>query len=295
MIALLPKHKGTEKLRADLRRRLAKLNQRAQATPKTARAKPLDHIEREGAGQVVLVGPPNSGKSSLLAAVTNAEPQIADYPFSTFRPTVGMMPFEDIQIQIVDLPPISEYTEPWAFSIIRNSDLIALVVDLSGSGADPLKEALAVTQMLRRENILIEIEEQDELGLRVKVKKAIIVGTKCDVEGAFERAKKLKMLGVPLICVSAQSGENLDHMKELIFGALNIVRVYTKKPGRPPDDEKPYILPQGSTVLEVAEAIHQDLAKRLRYVRIWGSAKYDGQQVELDYKVKDGDVIEIHA
>ena len=133
MLAVIPKHKGTDHLRADLRKRLSAHRKEAQQTKKKGtRAAQLDHIEREGAGQVALVGVPNAGKSSIVAACTSAAVEVADYPFTTLRPAVGMMAFEDIQIQLVDLPPIHpDYTESWAFNIVRNADLTLLTIDLS--------------------------------------------------------------------------------------------------------------------------------------------------------------------
>lgn len=294
MMALVPKHKGTEKLRVDLKRRWAKLNQEIQKRPKTA-AHPqvLDHIEKEGAGQVVLVGPPNSGKSTLLATVTKAQPQIADYSFSTFKPTVGMMPFGDIQIQLIDLPPIWEHTEPWVFSLIRNADLAALVISLS----EPAPEEDLLTLLKFLERAKIPLVGQTEPPNTRAPKRALLVGTKLDAQGAAANARSLQALygsEFPSVCVSAHRGENLELMKRLIFEGLDIVRVYTKKPGRPADKAHPYILPRGSTVLELARAIHHELAQKLKYARVWGSAEFDGQRVERHFILQDNDVVELH-
>jgi len=297
MMALVPKHKGTEKLRVDLKRRWAKLNQEIQKRPKAA-AHPqvLDHIEKEGAGQVVLVGPPNSGKSTLLATVTKAQPQIADYPFSTFKPTVGMMPFEDIRIQLIDLPPIWEHTEPWVFSLIRNADLVTLVISLSEPA--PEEDLLTLLKFLEKARIsLVGKRVPSEPRGAGEAKRALLVGTKLDAQGAAANAQSLQALygsEFPLVCVSAHRGENLEPMKRLMFEALEIVRVYTKKPGRPADKANPYILPKNSTVLELARAIHQELAQKLKYARVWGSAEFDGQRVERNFILQDGDVLELH-
>ncbi len=296
MMALVPKHKGTEKLRVDLKRRWAKLNQELQKRPKTtARAQVLDHIEKEGAGQVVLVGPPNSGKSTLLATVTKAQPLIADYPFSTFKPTVGMMPFEDIQIQLIDLPPIWEHTEPWVFSLIRNADLVTLVISLSEPG--PEEELLSLLALLGKAKISLLGEAPSEPLSAGAPKRALLVGTKLDAQGASSNAQSLQALygtEFPLVCISAHRGENLEAMKRLMFEGLEIVRVHTKKPGQPADKANPYILPKGSTVLELAEAIHHELAKNLKYARVWGSSEFDGQRVERNFILQDGDVVELH-
>ncbi len=108
MMQVIPKHKGTEKLQAEIKAKIAKIKKGAQAKPAGAKAKSLDNIPREGAAQIPLVGPPNSGKSQFLAAVSHAHPEIADYPFTTRAPVAGMMPWENIKFQLIDLPPISD-------------------------------------------------------------------------------------------------------------------------------------------------------------------------------------------
>lgn len=296
MMALVPKHKGTERLRVELKRRWNKLNQEMQKRPKVSRASPPDHIPKEGAGQITLVGLPNCGKSTLLAAVTAAQPQIADYPFSTFKPVVGMMPYQDIQIQLVDLPPLWESTEPWVFSIIRNSDAVALVVDLGEP--NPEESVLTILELLERAKIQLMGRRTLKPSGPGTMKKALLIGTKLDLADAAIKAEQLQEFyaaDFPLVCISAYQEDNLEQMKHLMFQVLGVVRVYTKKPGHPLEKEQPYILPQGSTVLRVAELIHHDFAQRLRYARVWGSAEFSGQRVERDHVVQDGDVLEFHV
>ncbi|MBL7073763.1 TGS domain-containing protein [candidate division KSB1 bacterium] len=299
MLAVMPKHKGTEHLQGDLKRRIARHLEEAKKKPKIGKAAAPDYIEKEGAGQLALVGLPNSGKSSILAAVTNAHPQVADYPFSTFRPLAGMMPYQDIQIQLVDLPPISEeYTESWVYNIIRCADLAVLVVDLGAS--QPEEQVLSLVRMLERVNIRLSKSSGERAdGLSVITKKAVVVGNKADAGGAKFRADRLVESrgireGFAIQFISAKTGANLGEMKEFFFNGLEILRIYTKAPGKKSDLEKPYILPKGSTVLDVAKAIHKDFVERFRFARIWGSEKYDGQMVQRDHRVEDGDVIEIH-
>jgi len=136
MLATIPKHKGTEKMQADIRRRIAKLKEKAEQQRRSGKGGAVGyHVPREGAAQVALVGVPNAGKSSLLAALTRATPDIAPYPLTTVRPQPGMMEFEDIQIQLVDLPPITrDYTEGWVYGLIRLADTVALCVDLGSPG-----------------------------------------------------------------------------------------------------------------------------------------------------------------
>jgi len=298
MLALIPKHKGTEKMQADIKHRIAKLqDQIARSKQKVVKTTSLDHVEREGAGQVALVGLPNSGKSSLLKAVTHAEPGIADYPFSTFKPLPGMMEFEDVQIQLVDLPPISEnFTEPWVYSIIRRADLAVLIVDLSAD--DPGEDAMTAMELLEGSRIrLVGTAESRAPSRGVMPKRGIIIGTKLDAEGAdreFEALRRLYDGELDAIAVSSITGTNLDGMRRAIFDSLGIIRVYTKRPGRKPDKDRPYILPRGSTVMDVARTIHKDFAEKMRFARLWGSGEFEGQQVHRDHVLEDGDVIELH-
>ncbi len=299
MLRLVPKHKGTERLRVDLKKRLSKLQQEAQKKPKATRAQTWEHIDKEGAGQIALAGLPNSGKSTLLATVTNAQPEIADYPFSTFRPTVGMMPFEDVQIQLIDLPPLSQFTEPWVFTLIRQADAVALTTDLSQP--DPASDVIEALEILAKTRIHLvgtqgwPSSDSSGPGLR---KRALLIGTKLDAPSgleAFQRLQELYGEEYGLVAVSAHHRQGLEELGRALFQILEIVRIYTKKPGRPPSKEAPYVLPKGSTVLEVAKAIHHELAHKLQYARIWGSAEFPGQRVERDHVVRDGDIIELHA
>ncbi len=297
MLSTIPKHKGTEKLQADIKRRISKVNRELQKSRKSGRGGQSDHVPKEGAGQVVLVGAPNVGKSSFLEAVTNAQATVADFPFSTFKPQPAMMPFKDIQIQLVDIPPISaDYMESWVPAIIRLADLALLFVDLSNP--DPAEEALSVMEVLETYKIRLvgQVDEEDN-GVPFRLKKTIIMGTKCDAEGSARGLQTLRdMYGeeFPIFCLSVRTGEGLQAAERAIFDGLGIVRVYTKAPGKKPDLNQPYVLPMGSTVLDVAIPIHREFADKMRYARIWGSEKYDGQQVHREHCIQDGDIIEIH-
>ena len=124
MIRLLPKHKGSEHLLGQLRRRLAKL--KSQKEVKRG-AKPRFAIKKEGIGQVCLIGMPNSGKSTLLKMLTGVDVEIADYPYTTTKPEVGMMKYEDVWIQIVEIPSTFD---PEFMSIAHNCDLVIRVIDI---------------------------------------------------------------------------------------------------------------------------------------------------------------------
>ncbi len=300
LMALVPKHKGTEKLRVELKRKWAKLQeevQQQQKKQKGGRGPGYDHIEREGAGQITLVGLPNCGKSSLLAAVTNAKPEIAEYPFSTFRPTVGMMPFEDVQLQLVDLPPLSEFTEPWVYSLIRQCDLVALLIDLSSE--TPGEDLLTALDWLEKARIHLVGHTTSELSIEGAgtVKRALLIGTKSDADQAAQHLEELRSVAgsqFQVIRVSVISAEGLGELGKAFFEGLQVVRVYTKKPGQPFKKDLPYVLPAGSTVVDVARAIHKDLAEKFAYARVWGSAEFPGQRVERHYIVRDGDLLEFH-
>ncbi len=297
LMALVPKHKGTEKLRVELKRKWTKLQEEIQHQKKQkgSRGPGYDHIEREGAGQITLVGLPNCGKSSLLAAVTNAKPEIAEYPFSTFRPTVGMMPFEDIQFQLIDLPPLSEFTEPWVYSLIRQCDLVALLIDLSSE--TPAEDLFAALGWLEQARIRLVHHQSPKPEGPATVKPALVIGTKSDLPNASERLQELRSLidsQFRVVAVSTVSAEGLGELGRAFFEGLNIVRVYTKKPGQPIKRDLPYVLPAGSTVTDVARAIHKELAERFAYARVWGSSEFPGQRVERNYIVRDGDLLEFH-
>jgi len=297
MLAVIPKHKGTEKLQADIKRRLSKLRGEMQRKGGPQRAY-LFSVDRQGAGQVVLVGPPNSGKSSLLASLTHALPEVADYPFSTRRPLPGMMAFENVRIQLVDLPPIAQdQTEGWVYSIIRNADLLMLVLDLQAP--DLLEQTEILLAELEKARILAgdwpSKMEPDERGFWRK--RAVLIGNKAEGRPARENREALAELygqKLPFLAVSALTGEGLPELPAKAFQLLGIVRIYTKTPGKEPSFQEPVVLEKGSTVLGVAAAIHKDFRHRLKYARIWGQGKYDGQRVERDYLVQDGDVVELH-
>lgn len=297
MLALIPKHKGTEKMQADLKRRLSKAREEAQKKGKAGARSYGYHVPREGAGQVVLVGPPNSGKSTLLAMLTNAEPEMAAYPFTTRKPLPGMMEFENIQIQLVDLPPISpDWTEGWVFALIRNADLALLLVDLAYD--ECLEQVEQVKTQLGAHKIrLVGHPDAGELAEGEAAKRALLVGNKEDAEGARDRAAMLRELyaaDFPVLSISAATGSNLEGFRRALYEGLDILRVYTKAPGKKPDVNAPFVLKNGSTVVDVAESVHKDFAAALKFAKIWGVDKYDGQRVTRDYVVQDGDVIELH-
>ncbi|MDY7030389.1 MAG: GTPase [Thermodesulfobacteriota bacterium] len=296
MLTIVPKHKGTDKLRGQLRKKISRLKDESQKKHATSKRGYFFNIEKEGAAQVVLTGPPNVGKSEILSRVTKALSEIADYPFTTRKPIAGMMRFENIQIQLVDTPPLAkEYTEQWIFNIIRNADALLMVADL---GTDPLEQLETTLEELKRHKVKPIgkglMEKADEGFVN---KSTLIVCNKNDLDGApesFEALQDLYGEEFSLISISATEGVNLEQMKRSTFEILNIIRVYTKAPGKAEDRNAPFILKRGRTVQDLAERVHKDFAKKLKYARIWGSEKYSGQMVQKDHVLRDGDIIELH-
>ncbi len=295
MLAIMPRHKGTDKLHAGLRRKIARLSQEAEKKYATARRKGF-YIRREGAGQVILVGPANVGKSQLLAAVTDASPEIAAYPFTTQIPIPGMMKFEDIQIQLVDTPPIKHRNVRLLLAnTLRGTDLIAIVVDL---GMEPISQIEATLQALAEARIEPSLDDAEEAIPGNCQKKMLFIGNKSDLENSNSNWRRLNEQYntlFPLVLVSAKEGRGLEELKKTIYNALDIFRVYTKAPGTRADLTEPVILKRGSTVNDAAENIHKDFRYELRYAVVWGSGKYDGQKVSKTHTLQDGDIIEFHV
>jgi len=298
LIATVPKHKGTDKLRADLRRRLSQLRKDAIKKKKGGRTD-LYTVPKEGAAQIALAGFPNVGKSSLLATLTNATPVIAEYPISTVMPLPGMMPYEDIQIQLVDLPPIgNESTDGWVSGILRYADALIIVVDLSD---DPEIQAELLIDQLTRWNIHIITEignQKSEVSTSAVVfKRTLIVANKQDLpetEMPLLRLKEQFKEISPCIAVSALRKENIEELKRSVFDLSGVIRVYSKPPGKEPDFSTPFTIPSGSTLLDLAGSIHKEFFHNMKFARIWGSARFDGQRVEKNHILKDKDIVEIH-
>lgn len=295
MLAIMPKHKGTDKLHAELRRKIAKFSQEAEKKYATARRAGF-YISREGAGQVILVGPANVGKSQLLAAVTEAIPEIAEYPFTTQTLIPGMMKFEDIQVQLVDTPPIGHReVRILLANALRNADLIAIVIDLS---LEPVSQVEAALQELREARIEPLMGGAAQVTLGSYPKKMLIVGNKNDLEvsnGNWEILWSQYAKLFPIASISAKEGSGLEELKRTVYQALNVIRVYTKTPGSKADLTDPMILEKGNTIEEAAESIHKDFRSKLKYAVVWGSGKYDGQRVSRGHVLQDGDIIEFHV
>ncbi len=298
MLALLPKHKGTERIQADLKRRLAKLKEmeQQQRARRGGSADPF-YVPRHGAGQVIAIGFPNVGKSALLSALSGVPLEVADYPYTTQRPQPVMMPYENLQIQLVDTPPIMDEVEPAFAGMVRRADAAMVIVDLSTDDCFDQAEALLKGMEARRVRLVWE-PVNDNPANPVVERAAILVGNKLDAPEAEDRFVLLRETygnRLPMVAVSARERVGLDELKRLIFEQLRIIRVYSKPPGKEPQLDKPFVLKKGATVLDFAEEVHRDFPERLRFARVWGSAEFPGQPVSKDFVLQDGDIVELHV
>ena len=297
MLRVIPKHKGTEHMRADLKKKVSKLKADMQSGSKKGGGKQVDifHIPLGGAGQVVLIGTPNSGKSSIVGAMSNAKVNIADFEFSTQSPVPGMINFEDVHIEVVDMPPVSaDYTPAGMVNAYRNCDIIGIVIDLSTNCLEQMELCLAY---LEEHKLLADeqTDSQDQSGNRLG-RDAFVICTKADKvsDGTLETFKELIQRKFDYVQISAETGDGLDELSKFLFDRLKVVRVYTKKPGHDADMKDPFALKQGDTVMDLANAVHRELAEKLKSAKIWGTGVYDGQSVPREHILHDKDVVELH-
>jgi hypothetical protein len=294
MASTLNKHKGTEKLYADIKRRMKQL--RESQEKKAQKRGFAIKVEREGAAQLALCGPPNAGKSSLTRALTNATPEVGDYAFTTRAPVPGMMRHEDVGLQLVDLPAMAaEYTESWVYAIVRTADAVVLVFDLTA--ADPTAD-IEGTRALLLEHAKVPLLGRGEAppaDPRLAARPAVLVGTRLDVPGADEMLGLLRELypRFPVLGVGA-GGLGTDAIPRAGYELLDLVRVYAKSPGKEPDRTRPFVLKRGATLLDFAGRVHKDFVEKLAFARLWGAGKFAGQRVQRDYVLEEGDVIELH-
>ncbi len=351
-ISKIPKHKGTEKLLSVLKTRLAKLKNELENSKKIKKSSSRKtNIPKEGAAQIVLIGLTNTGKSTLLHALTGADAKIADYPFTTKEPELGMLNYEGVPIQLIELPAIfngltNSATGPTIISIIRNSDAIIILIDLSenpyeqwntiiseldknsikinktppavkikktGSGGlnfiglqyfkgskedliELLREACVHNATVHFHDYVTLTDFSEVLDERVVYRPAIIVASKGDLEGSATNYELLKkhLAGVAeIVPISVNKNIGLELLKNKIFTALNIIRIYTKDS----DNEvasKPLVLKKGSTVRDVARRLSVKFIKEFKYAKIFGpSAKFPGEKVGLEHELADKDIVQI--
>ena len=297
MMAIMPKHKGTDKLRSELNQKIKKIKEAGDKEKKSGARKAVT-VPREGAGQIVFVGPPNGGKSQLLRMLTNATPEVAAYPFTTRMPVPGMMAFEDIMIQLVELPAITDTAmEQFVPDITRNADIVAVVVDLSAP--DLLDAVDIVFKQLEKHHIFLvdKIPGEENRKIGAVYIRTVVLANKAELPdskdnlGIFEEWLNGRL---PLLTISAASEDIKNDLPGRFFDYLKIIRVYTKAPGKKLEKQDPLILPIGSTVIDAAHGLHKEIAQTLKYARVWGEGMHDGQQVARDQVLKDGWALEFH-
>jgi hypothetical protein len=299
MLAAIPKHKGTEKMQADLKRRLSQLRKMEQKSDHSKGPDPF-HVPRSGAGQVVLIGPPNTGKSSLVAATTHAEARVADYPFTTTMPLPGMWYQDDVPIELVDTPALTpEHVPPGLLGTIRGADVVAVMVE---AGEAALEQVEMVLGILKARGLgLCSVPRNLLPTANTTRQSGIIIANKMDLTtpqvvevlrslyGAIENGMHLEVA-----TISTRLRLGLEGLFVRLWELLAMIRVYSKEPGRPPDLAKPFILPFGATVADLALRIHRDLPERMKFARLWGHSRFEGQQVHKTEVLRDRDVVEIH-
>lgn len=263
MIRLAPKHKSSENLLADLRKRLSKLRKELVIEKKKSH-KPKSVIRKEGAAQVCVIGMTNSGKSTLLNSLTNARVEIADYPYTTKEPKVGMMLYNDLQFQLIEIP--STFNSE-SLGLLHSCDLIVMVLD-STQNVD--KQKTELMKVLKAN--------------RLDGKKIVFAKNKSKVCG----------LDQSIVCIDAQTRIGINELKGEIWGSLNLIKVYTKSPKKPKDIPA-LALEKDSTVEDLAGEIHKDFVKTFKFAKIYNSTKFSGRKVGLEYKLQDNDVVEIHT
>lgn len=271
MISVAPSHKGAEKLRAELKTRYKRLKEKLEKG-KSSKSSGKVGIKKEEL-QVVIIGLTNTGKSTLLKVLTNANPEIGDYQFKTKKPMVGMMDYYGTRVQLVEIPSIeSEYYDR---GIVNNADVILILI----------------TKLEQIDIIKKELEKA-----RGKI---LIIFNKIDLFGDNEKRKiysTLQSKKYNFILISSKNKENILELKDKIFSNFGKIRVYTKEPGKEVNKERPLILDPNSSIEDVAKKVIRNFSKSIKEIKIWGpSSKFSGQKVGLKHRLKDLDTVEFRT
>jgi len=296
----LPKHKSSEKMQGELKKKLSAARKAVQQGGKktTAKTNPFT-IPRTGAGQVVLLGTPNVGKSSIVGGLTNAHVKIAEYPFTTALPLPGMVAFEDIQIQLIDTPPVTAEHVPAGFAgLWRSADALLVVADLASDTV--LEDVDTCLNLLSERNVELTDGRRmhpTEAGEPLRVP-GLVLANKSDVPSALDALDVLRELigeRVTIEPLSTHDPEQVDQLPALLFRLIQVIRVYAKPQGRKPDLSDPFVVPMGSDVHNLAHIVFRGSENRVRSARLWGQGVADGQNVHLDHVLHDKDVVELHT
>ncbi len=294
MLAAIPKHKGTEKMQADLKRRLSQLRKEGQRTA-TAKGPDPFHVPKSGAGQVVLAGPPNTGKTSVLVTATKAEAKVADYPFTTTVPQPGMWFMDDVQIELVDTPPFTaDHVPPGVMGTFRNADLVCIVVE---AGNAALEQAEMALEVVRARGLRLRSAPLNSgASADGETHPGVLVANKAEMAApeSIEMLRSLYQPDLDILSLSCRRRDGFEALFKRLWQLLNRIRVYSKEPGRPPELHKPFTLPMGATVADLALQIHRELPERMKFARLWGHSRFAGQQVHRTEVLRDRDVVEIH-
>lgn len=293
----LPKHKASEKVQADLKTKMSDLRE-AVETKKGQKKPGVSHkVPRQGAGQIIILGGPNAGKSRLLTRLTRATPEVAPYPFTTREPHVGMMEWEDVKIQLIDTPPVTaDFLEGYLSSMVRVADAAVLMIDL-GDDDGPFAAETVIERLKEVKTLLVGQKDYANDDFTIEQIKTMIVANKIDADGAADRLEIVREMFAdkyPIHVLAAESGQGLEDLRTALYQFLEVIRVYTKQPGKPPDMTSPFTCPIGSAVIEMAELVHRDFADNLKSARLWGTGVFEGQSVKRDHVLHDKDVIELH-
>jgi small GTP-binding protein len=298
MFQLVPKHKASEKLQAELKTKISEAKEEVEHARKHPKKAGVSYkFPKQGAGQIIVLGGPNAGKSRLLTRLTRATPEVAPYPFTTREPHAGMMEWEDVKVQLIDTPPITaDVMEGYLSSLVRAADAALLMVDL-GDDDGPFAADTVLERLREVKTSLTGKKPTEQEDYSIQFVPTMLVGNKTDLPGADERLAIVReMFGdrFPVHTLSAEHGQRLEDLRTAIFQFLGVIRVYTKQPGKPPDMTSPFTCPIGSTLVDMAALVHRDFAQNLKSARIWGTGVFDGQTVKRDHVLHDKDVVELH-
>lgn len=322
MKSTAPGHKGAEKLRKEISKKLARLKSELEKQKKVSSKRgsgPTLNVRKEGAGQVVLVGMPNSGKSTLLNILTGVKAKVANFPFTTKKPEVGMMNYKGGLVQIVEVPAIISGSSKGKaqgaqlLSLVRSSDAIIFTIQSEREKKILVKELENTDILVNKEKPKIEITPTGFKGITINGKKFLKMKEAEFTEflkgfGYYNASVLLKenttkeKIGIVLnqkivykkaIFLNPKEMFDVENLKEKIFFTLGLMLIYTKKPGEKPDYNTPLVANKNETPAIIAKQLHKDFSKNLKFVRVWGSSKFDGQRVSKNYKLQHNDVIEI--